>query len=59
MKDKMYTAEQLGKMSEEELENILNELPPFHPTIDELRRFDVGIYDKDGNLIGDKEGDEY
>ena len=59
-KTKNYTAEELSNMSEKELEVLLDSMPGFETPSDEvLNTMDVGIYDKDGNLIGIKEGDDY
>jgi len=56
----MFTAEQLGKLSLEELEKLMRETPePKAPTLKELESMNVGIYDEKGKLIGDKEGDDY
>ena len=56
----MYTAEELSKMSTEELEKILKEMKLDRlPTLEELKSMNVGIYDEDGGLIGEKEGGEY
>ncbi len=56
----MFTAEQLGRLTLEELEKIMRETPvPNTPTLKELESMNVGIYDENGKLIGDKEGDDY
>ncbi len=56
----MFTAEQLRKMTLEETEKILRNMPKADiPSIKELEPFNVGIYDEDGHLIGEKEGGEY
>ena len=51
-----YTAEQLSKMSLQELEEIYNKIE--HPSYEQkeraLKQLDTGIYDSEGNLIGDK-----
>lgn len=55
-----FTADDLSKMSEDELEKLLNRMPKFEPATDEiLASMDVGIYDKNGNLVGIKSGDDY
>ncbi len=55
-----FTAEDLSKMSEEELEALLKSMPKFEAPSDEvLATMDVGIYDEKGDLIGIKEGDDY
>ena len=52
-----YTAEQLRNMTLEESERILREMPVVIPTLERVKLFDVGIYDENGKLIGDKEED--
>ncbi len=55
-----YTAADLEKMSEKELVDLLENMPKFERTSDEiLVTMDVGIYDEAGNLIDIKEGDDY
>ena len=56
----MLTADQLSKMSTEELELLVRKTKFVEmPSTKELEKMNVGIYDKDGNLIGEKEGGEY
>ena len=51
-----YTAADLEKMSEKELVDLLENMPKFERTSDELlATMDVGKYDEAGNLIGIKE----
>ncbi|MBR1634133.1 MAG: hypothetical protein IJ682_03620 [Lachnospiraceae bacterium] len=55
-----YTAEELRNMTVEETELILKNMPKFElPPKEILKLMDVGIYDKDGHLIGEKPGGEY
>ncbi len=52
----MFTAEQLSKLSLEELEKLYRETPePEVPTLKELENMNVGIYDEKGKLIGELE----
>lgn len=52
----IITGEQLSKMSLSEIEELYRQLPV--PTSEQkqlaLKRMDTGIYDADGNLIGDR-----
>ena len=59
MLNTQYTAEQLRNMTIEESEQILKTMPKPIITLEGLKRLDIGVYDSDGNLIGDKEGNSY
>lgn len=51
----MVTAEQLSKMSPEQREKILRNMSDLKtPILEELDQFNVGLYDNNGNLIGEK-----
>lgn len=52
----IYTASQLSSMSDKELAKIYEELPVLTQEQKEVawKRMDIGIYDENGNLIGDK-----
>ncbi len=53
---KSITANDLAEMSEEELEELLMSMPKFEAPSDKvISTMDVGIYDKNGDLIGIKE----
>lgn len=56
MTNTFITGEQLSKMSLSEIEELYRQLPV--PTSEQkqlsLKRMDTGIYDADGNLIGDR-----
>ncbi len=55
----MYTADQLSKMSMEELELLVRQTKFIEVfSMKEIEKMNIGIYDKDGNLIGVKEGGE-
>ncbi len=55
----MDTAEQLNKMSSEQCEKILRNMSDLKiPTLEELEQFNVGLYDNNGNLIGEKNGED-
>ena len=45
----MFTDEQLSKLSLEETEKLLRDMPkPAIPSLDDLKEMNVGIYDKNG-----------
>ena len=46
-------------MTSEESEKIYRNMEIIHPSLEDLKSFDAGIYDEDSNLIGNKEGDNY
>lgn len=52
-----YTANQLSTMSLEELEKLYKSMKEPTQAQKKLawKKMDIGIYDKDGNLIGDKQ----
>lgn len=56
MVNKFITGEQLSRMSLKEIEELYSQLAPLTDEEKEaaLKRMDTGIYDADGNLIGDK-----
>lgn len=57
---KEYTAQELQQMSAEELDRIVSEMEGENlPNIEVLKMMDVGVYDKNGRLIGEKSGGEY
>lgn len=57
---KEYTAQELQQMTPEELEKIASEMSGIDlPSIEVLKTMDVGLYDKNGRLIGEKSGGEY
>lgn len=56
----MYTAEELSRMTSEELERLAMSVSNIElPSIEILRTMDVGVYDENGHLIGEKPGGEY
>ena len=56
----MYTAEQLSKFSSIEIQKIVDSMPKLQrPNKETLDKLNVGVYDKDGHLTDEKEGDEY
>lgn len=57
---KEYTAQELQQMTPEELEKIASEISGIDlPSIEVLKTMDVGLYAKNGRLIGEKPGGEY
>ena len=51
---KEYTAQELQQMTPEELEKITSEMSGIDlPSIEVLKTMDVGLYDKNGRLIGE------
>ncbi len=55
-----FTADDLARMSEDELEELLNSMPAFEAPSDQvLSTMDVGIYNENGDLVGVNEGDDY
>lgn len=56
---KEYDVPDITKMTEKEIEEALSKMPKIEKfDIDVLKKMDVGIYDKEGRLIGEIDMDD-
>lgn len=56
---KEYDVPDITKMTEKEIEESLSKMPKIEKfDIDVLKKMDVGIYDKEGRLIGEIDMDD-